>query len=157
MPSEDDILNALKAVKYPGYSRDIVSFGIVKDVAVANGAVSVGIHLTSANAEAGQQIKSACEAAHHILTQNQKLFVERLKLCILLLATFDHDVSWFAAVCVKGVAWRPAMVANLHAADLQSSNGDAMRRQKYPTLPMICRFPTLHVIPTDNCRVQKLA
>ncbi|MBT3913223.1 MAG: chromosome partitioning protein, partial [Verrucomicrobia bacterium] len=37
MPSEDDILNALKAVKYPGYSRDIVSFGIVKDVAAANG------------------------------------------------------------------------------------------------------------------------
>ncbi|SVD70196.1 uncharacterized protein METZ01_LOCUS423050, partial [marine metagenome] len=33
MPSEDDIFNALKAVKYPGYSRDIVSFGIVKDVA----------------------------------------------------------------------------------------------------------------------------
>tara|TARA_Y100000780_G_scaffold27792_1_gene22814 strand:- start:89 stop:1216 length:1128 start_codon:yes stop_codon:yes gene_type:complete len=63
MPSEDDILNALKAVKYPGYSRDIVSFGIVKDVAVANGAVSVAIHLTSANAEAAQQIKSGCEAA----------------------------------------------------------------------------------------------
>ena len=63
MASEDDILNALKAVKYPGYSRDIVSFGIVKDVAVANGAVSVGIHLTSANAEAAQQIKSGCEAA----------------------------------------------------------------------------------------------
>ena len=44
MPSEDDILNALKAVKYPGYSRDIVSFGIVKNVSVANGAVSVSIH-----------------------------------------------------------------------------------------------------------------
>ncbi len=63
MPSEDDILNALKAVKYPGYSRDIVSFGIVKNVAVANGAVSVAIHLTSANAEAVGQIKSDCEAA----------------------------------------------------------------------------------------------
>ncbi|MDA7625053.1 iron-sulfur cluster assembly protein, partial [bacterium] len=62
MPSEDDILNALKAVKYPGYSRDIVSFGIVKDVAAANGAVSVAIHLTSANAEAAQQIKSDSEA-----------------------------------------------------------------------------------------------
>ena len=37
MPSENEILNALKEVKYPGYSRDIVSFGIVKDVAVANG------------------------------------------------------------------------------------------------------------------------
>ena len=38
----------MKEVKYPGYSRDIVSFGIVEDVAVANGAVSVSIHLTSA-------------------------------------------------------------------------------------------------------------
>ena len=63
MPSKDDILNALKAVKYPGYSRDIVSFGIVKDVAVANGAVSVSIHLTSANAETAQQLKSDCQDA----------------------------------------------------------------------------------------------
>ena len=63
MPSEDDILNALKAVKYPGYSRDIVSFGIVKNVAVANGAVSVSIHLTSANAEVAQQLKSDCQDA----------------------------------------------------------------------------------------------
>ena len=59
MPSEDDILNALKAVKYPGYSRDIVSFGIVKDVAVANGAVSVGIHLTSANADLQSRLQSS--------------------------------------------------------------------------------------------------
>ena len=63
MPNEDDILAALKTVKYPGYSRDIVSFGIVKDVAVANGAVSVSINLTSANAEATGQIKADCEAA----------------------------------------------------------------------------------------------
>ena len=62
MLGENDILDALKAVKYPGYSRDIVSFGIVKDVAVANGAVSVSIHLTSSNAEAAQQMKSDCEA-----------------------------------------------------------------------------------------------
>jgi len=61
MPNENDILNALKEVKYPGYSRDIVSFGIVKDVAVANGALSVSIHLTSANAEVAQQIKNECQ------------------------------------------------------------------------------------------------
>ena len=63
MPNENEILDALKAVKYPGYSRDIVSFGIVKDVAVENGAVSVAIHLTSANAGAAGQIRSDCEAA----------------------------------------------------------------------------------------------
>ena len=41
MISEQQITEALKAVKYPGYSRDIVSFGIVKHIAANNGAVSV--------------------------------------------------------------------------------------------------------------------
>ena len=59
--SQDNILNALKAVKYPGYSRDIVSFGLIKQVAADNGAVSVTMQLTSANAEAGLQIKTESE------------------------------------------------------------------------------------------------
>jgi ATP-binding protein involved in chromosome partitioning len=59
--SQTDILNALKAVKYPGYSRDIVSFGLVKEANAANGAVSVSMQLTSANAEAAAQIKAESE------------------------------------------------------------------------------------------------
>jgi len=59
--SPDDIKNALKAVKYPGYSRDIVSFGLVKEVNAANGAVSVSMQLTSANTDAASQIKSESE------------------------------------------------------------------------------------------------
>ncbi|MAZ12266.1 MAG: chromosome partitioning protein [Verrucomicrobiales bacterium] len=62
MLKENDILNALKEVNYPGYSRDIVSFGIIKEVTVANGAVSVTIQLTSSNAEVAQQIKSDCQS-----------------------------------------------------------------------------------------------
>ncbi len=58
---QDDIKNALKAVKYPGYSRDIVSFGLIKEIAAANGAVSVSMLLTSANAAAAQQIKAESE------------------------------------------------------------------------------------------------
>ena len=57
MPNENDILNALKEVNYPGYSRDIVSFGIIKEVTVANGAVSILVQLTSNNPEVAQQIK----------------------------------------------------------------------------------------------------
>ena len=57
----DDIKNALTAVKYPGYSRDIISFGLVKEVSAANGAVSVTIQLTSPNPEAAQQIKAESE------------------------------------------------------------------------------------------------
>ena len=37
MLGEDDIRNALKTVKYPGYSRDIISFGLVKQISVRNG------------------------------------------------------------------------------------------------------------------------
>jgi ATP-binding protein involved in chromosome partitioning len=59
--SQDAILAALKAVKYPGYSRDIVSFGLVKTVAVNADAVSVAMQLTSANADAARQIKSESE------------------------------------------------------------------------------------------------
>ncbi len=59
--SQDAILNALKAVKYPGYSRDIVSFGLVKSVAAHADAVSVSMQLTSANAEAAAQIKTESE------------------------------------------------------------------------------------------------
>ena len=63
MLNESSILEALKAVKYPGYSRDIVSFGIVKHIAANNGAVSVTIQLTAANNEAAQKIKADSEAA----------------------------------------------------------------------------------------------
>ncbi|MFO1487289.1 MAG: Mrp/NBP35 family ATP-binding protein, partial [Verrucomicrobiota bacterium] len=61
MLSENDIKNALKTVKFPGYSRDIVSFGLIKEIAAGNGAVSVILQLTSNNPEAAAQIKSESE------------------------------------------------------------------------------------------------
>jgi ATP-binding protein involved in chromosome partitioning len=62
-PSQETILNALKAVKYPGYSRDVVSFGLVKNIAINADAVAVTLQLTSANIEAAKQIKADCEQA----------------------------------------------------------------------------------------------
>jgi ATP-binding protein involved in chromosome partitioning len=63
MPAEDDIRNALKGVKYPGYSRDVVSFGLVKETAAKDGVVSITLQLTSARPEVASQIKSDCERA----------------------------------------------------------------------------------------------
>lgn len=63
MISEQQITEALKVVKYPGYSRDIVSFGLVKHIAANNGAVSVSIQLTAPNSEAAQKIKTEAEQA----------------------------------------------------------------------------------------------
>ena len=59
--TEEQINDLLKQVKYPGYSRDIVSFGLVKNVALNNGAVSIMVELSSGNAEIAAQIKHETE------------------------------------------------------------------------------------------------
>jgi len=76
MLTQESILEALKAVKYPGYSRDIVSFGLVKNIAANAGAVSVRLELTSPNAEAGRSLKAACEQAVRALPGVEHVFVE---------------------------------------------------------------------------------
>ncbi len=63
MLTEDQVNNALRTVKYPGYSRDIVSFGLVKEIAVKHGAVSISMQLTTNQPEAAQQIKAESERA----------------------------------------------------------------------------------------------
>lgn len=59
--SEDAIRNALKGVNYPGYHRDIVSFGLVKKITINAGTVNVGLNLTSPNPEVAGQIKGQIE------------------------------------------------------------------------------------------------
>jgi ATP-binding protein involved in chromosome partitioning len=76
MVTQIDIQNALKAVKYPGFSRDIVSFGLVKEISAANGAVSVAMQLTSANPEAAQQIKMEAEGVLKSLPGVSQVHVE---------------------------------------------------------------------------------
>jgi ATP-binding protein involved in chromosome partitioning len=76
MLTEDSILTALKQVKYPGYSRDIVSFGLVKQIATQAGAVSVGIELTGGTPEAARQIKADAEQAVRALPEVKSVFVE---------------------------------------------------------------------------------
>jgi ATP-binding protein involved in chromosome partitioning len=76
MLTEDDIKNALKAVKYPGYSRDIVSFGLVKQIAVNGGAISVILNLTSNNPEAARQLKAESEQALKALPGVTGTFVQ---------------------------------------------------------------------------------
>lgn len=53
--------NALQAVKYPGFSRDIVSFGLVKNVAFADGEAQVQLAVTTADPRVPTQIKADVE------------------------------------------------------------------------------------------------
>ncbi|MEM6821504.1 MAG: Mrp/NBP35 family ATP-binding protein [Verrucomicrobiota bacterium] len=47
MLSEDQIRSALKEVKYPGFSRDIVSFGLIKGISFKDGKVRVRLEVTT--------------------------------------------------------------------------------------------------------------
>jgi ATP-binding protein involved in chromosome partitioning len=76
MVTDDDIKAALKAVKYPGYSRDIISFGLVKQIAAKDGAVSVSMQLTTHNPDAANQIKSESERVLKALPGVSRVHVE---------------------------------------------------------------------------------
>ncbi|HVS30657.1 MAG TPA: Mrp/NBP35 family ATP-binding protein [Thermoanaerobaculia bacterium] len=63
MPTNDDVVAALKKVKFPGLSRDIVSFGFVQDVKIDGGTVSLTIRFQTENPAVGEQIGREAEAA----------------------------------------------------------------------------------------------
>ncbi len=61
--SEDLIRSALSKVRYPGFSRDIVSFGLVKEIRITGADVSVQMALATADAQVPRTIKEESEAA----------------------------------------------------------------------------------------------
>lgn len=54
---KDQVLSALRAVKYPGFSRDIVSFGLVKEVQFEGGTLEVLMALSTAEPKVAEQIR----------------------------------------------------------------------------------------------------
>ena len=54
-------MNALKSVKYPGFTRDIVSFGLVKSVNIDNGEVKVQLALATNDPNVPATIKNDAE------------------------------------------------------------------------------------------------
>ncbi len=62
-PTKDQILQSLESVPYPGYSRDIVSFGIVKDIQVEGGEITATIQVSGQNPDVPPKIKADAEAA----------------------------------------------------------------------------------------------
>src|SRR5262252_228083 len=61
--SEEQVKNALKSVKYPGFSRDIVSFGLVKSVQIEGGEVRVQLALATNDPNIPAAIKNDAEKA----------------------------------------------------------------------------------------------
>jgi ATP-binding protein involved in chromosome partitioning len=61
--TEELVLERLKAVKFPGYSRDIVSFGLVKEIKIAGSDLLVRLSVATSNPVVAQTLKKESEQA----------------------------------------------------------------------------------------------
>src|SRR2546430_15006369 len=59
--TENEVKNALTEVKYPGFSRDIVSFGLVKSMHIDDGDVRVQLAIATNDPNVPATIKSDAE------------------------------------------------------------------------------------------------
>lgn len=55
--TEEKVLEVLKTVRFPGLSRDIVSFGFVKDLAIGGGNVSFRLEIMTESPRAAEEIQ----------------------------------------------------------------------------------------------------
>ena len=54
--NKNQILEKLKTINYPGFNRDIVSFGMVKDVIIDSGIITIMLSISSQNEEKKNQL-----------------------------------------------------------------------------------------------------
>src|SRR5213595_2488749 len=59
--SEEQVKNVLKSVKYPGFTRDIVSFGLIKSIQIDDGEVKVQLALATNDPSVPATIKTDAE------------------------------------------------------------------------------------------------
>jgi ATP-binding protein involved in chromosome partitioning len=72
----DQIKEQLKQVKYPGFSRDIVSFGLVRSAGFFDGTVKVSLAITTSDPKAPTQLKQDVEKALRGLPGVKDIVVE---------------------------------------------------------------------------------
>ncbi|MDZ4815456.1 MAG: Mrp/NBP35 family ATP-binding protein [Verrucomicrobiota bacterium] len=61
--TEDQIKDALKQVKYPGFNRDIISFGLLKGIAFDRDPIGILLAITTADEKVADQIRVESEQA----------------------------------------------------------------------------------------------
>jgi len=72
---EGKILEILKTINYPGFSRDIVSFGIIENITITKNDIEINLKLSSQSDETKQQIISRIKKTLETTTQFEKINV----------------------------------------------------------------------------------
>src|ERR1700709_2520437 len=74
--TNDSIKEALKQVKYPGFSRDIVSFGLVRSAAFVEGTAKVSIAIATADAKIPLFLKNEVEKCLRAIPGVKEIIVD---------------------------------------------------------------------------------
>lgn len=76
--NKEHVLEHLKSINYPGFSRDIVSFGMVKHVSVDGDNVTIHLNISTQNNEKKQEVISAVkkELSGHFNSVNIEIYSE---------------------------------------------------------------------------------
>ena len=61
--SQEALQAALKTIKYPGFSRDIVSFGLVRSASLENGKATINIAISTSDNSIASKIRDDIEEA----------------------------------------------------------------------------------------------
>jgi len=72
----DALKEALKQVKYPGFSRDIVSFGLVRSAVFADGTAKVSVAITTSDPKVPTMLKGDIESCLRALPGVKEVIVE---------------------------------------------------------------------------------
>lgn len=65
--TEESVLNQLRNVKYPGFSRDIVSFGLIKNIQITGANVAVQMVLATSDPSIPKTLKEESETALKVI------------------------------------------------------------------------------------------
>jgi ATP-binding protein involved in chromosome partitioning len=104
--TEAGVREALKKVKFPGLTRDIVSFGFVHGIRVDGGSVEVDIVMSTANPSASQAVERDARAALEVLPG-----VTKVKLECKVQAPQAPQVAAPARVALPGVRYKIAVAS----------------------------------------------
>ena len=74
--NKDIIEQALKTIRYPGFTRDIVSFGLVREVRFAAGKALIKLELSTSDPTIPVQLQGAIKSTLHALNGIQEVDVD---------------------------------------------------------------------------------
>lgn len=144
--NKDSVLELLKKVKYPGFSRDIVSFGLVKDIQSEQGSIAVTLQITTSNPEHKLKLESDVKQVFSESGENAQITVNFIEQQVQSAPQGQpsvpsnlKDINKIIAVASgKGGVGKSTVAVNLAASLSKSHTVGLLDLDIYgPSLPMV--------------------